>query len=398
MNQAPVVLKFGGTSVGTPERMRAVARTVSDYRERNPRVVVVVSAMGQSTDELIELALKVSPRAREPSYRREMDMLLTTGERVSMALLSMALSDLGVEAVSFTGSQSGIITDTVHGEARIADIRPMRIRESLDRGKVVIVAGFQGVSAEKEITTLGRGGSDTTAVALAACLDAREAVIFTDVPGFFTADPRRVFGARKLARVGWDTALRAAHFGAQVLHPRCVEVAWRRNLPIELRSSFSAEEGTRVEGVDAMSMEGSQVFTVAVQKGLLECSVPVADMGLEEELQEMLRKGGAKPCSWRRSGETLVAVWENEGPGVHAADAWAKRTKVSRRDLSRVTLIGCGLLTPEIAAAVRSALARASLNVLDVDYQPTSVAISLAGDGGADALAGALHAALVEKA
>jgi len=198
---APVrVLKFGGSSVGSPDRIRRVAKIIQSHEKSGDSIVVVVSAMGDTTDELIALAKKVSPKAEDLSHRREMDMLLTTGERISMALLSMALADLGLSAISLTGSQSGIITSSEFGEALIKEIKPIRIREALSQRKIVIVAGFQGVSEEKEITTLGRGGSDTSAVALGIALQAKQVVIYTDVDGFFSADPRKVPEAKKLMR------------------------------------------------------------------------------------------------------------------------------------------------------------------------------------------------------
>jgi aspartate kinase len=216
-----VVQKYGGTSVGSPERILAVAQRIAYCREQTRGLVVVVSAMGHTTDELIDLAQKVS----QNPPRREMDMLLSTGERISMALLSMALSDLGVPAISFTGSQSGIITDGSHRRARIKRILGDRIREAVEAGKVAIVAGFQGVSEQKEITTLGRGGSDTTAVALAAALDADVCEIYTDVDGVFSADPRKVSGAKHLTSLSHDLMVELASRWAGVLHPRSVEVA-----------------------------------------------------------------------------------------------------------------------------------------------------------------------------
>jgi aspartate kinase len=231
-----IVQKFGGTSVGTPERIRSVAKRISEARANARGLVVVVSAMGHTTDELIELAEKVS---QDPPGR-EMDMLLSTGERISIALLSMALADLGVPAISFTGSQSGIITDGSHRRARIRRILGDRLRASLDSGKVVIVAGFQGVSEQKEITTLGRGGSDTTAVALAAALQADICEIYTDVDGVFSADPRKVAGARHLRTVSHDVMVELATRGAGVLHPRSVEVAKKFNVRLVVRNSLRA--------------------------------------------------------------------------------------------------------------------------------------------------------------
>ncbi|MCP3977165.1 MAG: aspartate kinase [bacterium] len=241
---ALIVQKYGGTSVGSAERIKTVAQRVADTHEAGNDVVVVVSAMGQGTDDLIALASDVTPNP----YPREMDMLLTAGERISMALCAMAIHDQGVPAMSLTGSQAGILTTSVHGSAEIMDIRAHRVREGLDDGKVVIVAGFQGVDpVAKEITTLGRGGSDATAVALAAALGADVCEIFTDVDGVFTADPRMVDDARKLDEVSYEEMLELAGAGAGVLMARSVEFGRRYKIPIHVRSSFHDGEGTWVK-------------------------------------------------------------------------------------------------------------------------------------------------------
>jgi aspartate kinase len=238
-----IVQKYGGSSVADAEGMKRVAaRIVASKRDGN-QVVVVVSAMGDTTDELIDLANQITPIPTG----RELDMLLTAGERISMALLAMAISNLGHEARSFTGSQAGVITDSAHGRARIIDVTPGRIQEALEEGAIAIVAGFQGISQDtKDVTTLGRGGSDTTAVALAAALDADVCEIYTDVDGVFSADPRVVPAARKLKPVIYDEMLELAASGAKVLHLRCVEYARRYDLPIHVRSSFTTNEGTWV--------------------------------------------------------------------------------------------------------------------------------------------------------
>ncbi len=237
---ALIVQKYGGTSVADPERMRNVARHIAATKAQGNELVIVVSAMGKATDNLMDLARQVSSAATG----REMDMLLTTGERISMSLLCMALQDMGVEAMSFTGSQVGIITDTVHGRAKILEIKGDRVREAIGEGKVAVVAGFQGVSTAKEITTLGRGGSDTTAVALAAALKADACEIYTDVTGVFTADPRIVPQARKLKHLEFDEMLEMAGAGSKVLALRSVEFARNHNVPIHVRSSFTWEQGT----------------------------------------------------------------------------------------------------------------------------------------------------------
>src|SRR4051812_7124261 len=238
-----VVQKYGGSSVADAEKIKRVAERIVEARRQGNDVVVVVSAMGDATDELLDLAEQVSPLP--PG--RELDMLLTAGERISMALLAMAIANLGMVARSFTGSQAGVITNSVHGKARIIDVTPGRIRGALDDGAIAIVAGFQGVSQDtKDITTLGRGGSDTTAVALAAALDAEVCEIYTDVDGVYTADPRLVPTARKLDRVSYEEMLELAASGAKVLMLRCVEYARRYGVPVHVRSSFSANPGTWV--------------------------------------------------------------------------------------------------------------------------------------------------------
>ena len=237
-----IVQKYGGTSVADPDRMRNVARHIAATREQGHSVVAVVSAMGKATDNLVELARQVSNNP----HGREMDMLLTTGERISSALLCMALLDMGCDAMSFTGSQVGIITDTTHTKAKILEIKGDRVREAVGLGKVAVVAGFQGVSTAREITTLGRGGSDTTAVALAAALDADVCEIYTDVTGVFSADPRVVPQARKLKTLSFDEMLEMAGAGSKVLALRSVEFARNHNVPIHVRSSFTWEEGTWV--------------------------------------------------------------------------------------------------------------------------------------------------------
>jgi aspartate kinase len=242
---ALVVQKYGGSSVADAAGIKRVAQRIVAARKSGNSVAVVVSAMGDTTDELLELAQQVSPLP--PG--RELDMLLTAGERIAMALLAMAIGNLGYHGRSFTGSQAGVITDSVHGRARIIDVTPGRIRDALADGAIPIVAGFQGVSqTSKDVTTLGRGGSDTTAVALAAALGAGVCEIYTDVDGVFTADPRIVAGARRIPRISYEEMLEMAACGAKVLHLRCVEYARRYGIPIHVRSSFSHRPGTWVTG------------------------------------------------------------------------------------------------------------------------------------------------------
>lgn len=263
-----VVMKFGGSSVGTAERMQNVAARIAEKQQLGHQCVVVVSAMGDTTDELIDLSKQLSDH---PSPR-EMDMLLSTGEQVSVALLSIALHQAGVAAVSYTGWQAGMITDSTHSKARIKEIKPQKILQSLDQNKVVIVAGFQGMSADGEITTLGRGGSDTTAVALAAAVHADLCEIYTDVDGIYSTDPRIVKKARKLEAISYDEMLELAHLGAAVLHPRAVEYAKHYNVPLVVRSSFTKNEGTLVKE-DAAMEQGVVVRGVAYDKNVARISI-----------------------------------------------------------------------------------------------------------------------------
>src|SRR5581483_10706078 len=240
---AIVVQKYGGTSVASPDEIRRVARRIVETADAGNQVCVVVSAMGDTTDRLIELGRRVS---RDP-HPREQDMLLTAGERISVALVSMAIIDLGRDAVSFTGSQAGIVTDTSHGRARIVEMRRGRVHEALEQGQIAIVAGFQGVSTTtRDVTTLGRGGSDTTAVALAAALDADVCEIYTDVDGVYTADPRIASNARKLSAITFEEMLELSANGARVLQLRSVEYARNHGVKLHVRSSFKPDEGTWV--------------------------------------------------------------------------------------------------------------------------------------------------------
>ena len=267
-----IVQKYGGSSVADAQGMKRVANRIVAAKRDGNQVVVVVSAMGDTTDELIELAKQITPI---PSGR-ELDMLLTAGERISMALLAMAITNLGHEARSFTGSQAGVITTSTHGRARIIDVTPGRIKEALKEGAIAIVAGFQGISQDtKDVTTLGRGGSDTTAVALAAALEADVCEIYTDVDGVFSADPRVVPNARKLKTVTYDEMLELAASGAKVLHLRCVEYARRYDLPIHVRSSFSNNEGTWVvkDHPEGGAMEQAVISGIAHDKSEAKITV-----------------------------------------------------------------------------------------------------------------------------
>jgi aspartate kinase len=367
-----VVQKFGGTSVGDAERIKRVARRVVNVCEEGNEVVVVVSAMGDTTDDLIALARSLS---RNPPGR-EMDMLLTAGERISMALLAMAIHENGREAVSFTGSQAGIITTTEHGRAKIVDVRATRIREALDAGKVVIVAGFQGVSETSDVTTLGRGGSDTTAVALAAALKADACEIFTDVDGVFTADPRIVPNARLLHAVSYEEMLEMAATGARVLQLRSVEYARNHGVLLRVRSSFSETEGTWI-GEEDERME--QAIISGVTHDSTEAKVTIQDVpdrpGIAAKLFEVLAAEGVNVDmivqNVSHKGRTDISFTVSRDDGERArglvnrllAELGGKDVEYDD-GIGKVSLVGAGMKShPGVAASMFSALADAGVNI-----------------------------------
>jgi len=366
-----LVQKYGGTSVGSPERIQNVAERIVRTRRGGADLVVVVSAMGDATDDLIGLARQVSTR----SHPREMDMLLTAGERISMALVSMAVNDRGQEAVSFTGSQSGIVTDTSHTRAKILEVKADRIKEELKRGRVVIVAGFQGVSKDKEVTTLGRGGSDTTAVALAAALKATECEIYTDVDGVYTADPRIVEGARKITRLSYDEMLELASLGAKVLHNRSVDIARRFEVPVHVRSSFNWNEGSRV--VRGSSMEQVVIRGIAHDKDVAKVAlVQVPDRpGIASEIFQAV---GGHGVNVRMIVQASGQDGKNDVTftvGSHDVNTVLPlleevRKKIGARaflydpDVAMLSVVGEGLATsPGTAGRVFQALAQAGVNI-----------------------------------
>ena len=323
-----IVQKYGGSSVADVEKIRRVAERVAQSRAGGQQVVVVVSAMGDTTDELLALARKVTG---DP-HRRELDMLLTAGERITMALLGMALHARGVDAISFTGSQSGIITDGAHANARIVEVRPVRILEALDRGKVVIVAGYQGVSREKEVTTLGRGGSDTTAVALAAALQAEVCEICSDVDGVFSADPRIVANARRLSQLSHEEMQELALAGAKVLNAQAVEFARDRGITIHARSTFQAGPGTLVAKSGGRELRVSGVA--------LDREVLVVQGGDRGAVLEALAQHGAWPReSW--DGRAIVPL-ENVH-GVAALLQALRPVAQVEEGLAQVSVVGTGI-------------------------------------------------------
>ncbi|HEV7886608.1 MAG TPA: aspartate kinase [Acidimicrobiales bacterium] len=379
---ALLVQKFGGTSVADAERIRAVADHVARTRRQGHEVVVVVSAMGKETDELIHLAGQVS----NTRPGREMDMLLTAGERKAMALLCMALHDLGVPADSFTGSQAGIITDTFHERAKILEIKADRLRECLSGGKVPVVAGFQGMSTDRNITTLGRGGSDTTAVALAAALKADAMEKYSDVPGVFTADPRLVPSARRLSHVNYDEMLEIAATGSGVLAFRAVEFARNHHVPMHVRSSFTWEPGTWVREEDP-TME--QPIISAVTHDTSEAKVTVAHVpdkpGVAARLFRSLADqsvnldmivqnvslSGTTDISFTVPKSDLDAALEV--CRSHAAEIGANDV-LSDADIAKVSLVGAGMKTnPGVGARMFETLADAGINIEMISTSPIRI-------------------------
>jgi aspartate kinase len=371
---AVIVQKFGGTSVADPDRIRAVAEHIARTHNQGNDVVVVVSAMGKSTDDLLRLAHDVS---QEP-HGRELDMLLTAGERISMALLCMAIMDHGVHAVSFTGSQAGIVTDTAHGKAKILEVKGDRIRETLAAGAVAVVAGFQGISTARDITTLGRGGSDTTAVALAATLGAEVCEIYTDVSGVFTADPRVVPEARRLSRVSFNEMLEMAATGGRVLALRSVEFARNYSVPIHVRSSFTWEPGTWVvEDEEDSTMEDAIIS--GVTHDISEAKITIAQVADRPGVAASLFRALADESV---NVDMIVQNVSTEGhtdisftvPRDDLHRALAVCTKVGTEveatgvthdaGVGRVTLIGAGMKTnPGVAAKMFETLSDEGVNI-----------------------------------
>ena len=373
-----IVQKFGGSSVADAEGMKRVAARIVATKKAGNQVVVVVSAMGDTTDELIDLANQVSPIP--PG--RELDMLLTAGERISMALLAMAINNLGFEAQSFTGSQAGVITDSTHGKARIIDVTPGRIREAIDSGNIAIVAGFQGISQDtKDITTLGRGGSDTTAVALAAALDADVCEIYTDVDGIFSADPRAVPSARKLSTVTYEEMLELAAAGAKVLHLRCVEYARRYNLPIHVRSSFSPLEGTWVveNHPEGGTMEQAIIAGVAHDKSEAKVTiVGVPDRtGVAARIFQALADNDlnidmiVQNVSAAATGLTDISFTLPKADGAEATNVLKKIqgevgfASIQYDDtIGKLSLVGAGMRShPGVTATFFAAMSEAGVNI-----------------------------------
>jgi aspartate kinase len=398
-----IVMKFGGTSVADAERIKRAARRIVAQREEGRKVVAVLSARGKTTDELIEMAEEVSPNP-DP---REMDMLLSTGERISCALCAMAINDLGHRAISLTGSQAGIVTDTSHTKARILDVRADRIRQALDEDLIVLVAGFQGVSTSRDVTTLGRGGSDTTAVAVAAAIGAEVCEIYTDVAGVFTADPRIVPDARKLAMVSFEEMLEMAASGAKVLQLRSVEYADLHGVRIHCRSSFGDGPGTFVLGEEETmerplitavthSTEEARITLLGVPDrpgaaATIFRALADANCNVDTIIQnEPLGDGRAAEVSFTVSTEDLRAAQLALGP---------VKTELGIADINtdpeigKVSIVGAGMRShPGVAAQVFETLAARDINIEMISTSPIKISCVIRSEAVPEAVQ-ALHEA-----
>ena len=405
---ALIVQKYGGSSVADASSIKRVAKRVAEAKRAGHDVVVVVSAMGDTTDELIELAQEVTPLPPQ----REMDILLTAGERISMALLAMAIHNLGVDAKSFTGQQAGVITDESYGKARIIDVTPSRIRQTLAQGSVAIVAGFQGVNpSTNDVTTLGRGGSDTTAVALAAALKADVCEIYTDVDGVFTADPRIVPSARKLDRVSYDEMLELAASGAKVLVLRCVEYARRYGVPIHVRSSFTTHTGTLV--TDQPAAEGEiveQPIIAGVAHDRSEAKITVVGVpdvpGKAARIFEVVAGAGVnidmivQNVSVAATGLTDISFTLPATDGAAATTALTERQPdigfVSLQyddTIGKLSLIGAGMKShPGVSARLFAALSDAGINIEMISTSEIRLSVVTRADSLDDAVR-AVHTA-----
>jgi aspartate kinase len=402
-----VVQKYGGSSVADADGVKRVARRIVDTKKAGHDVCVVVSAMGDTTDDLIDLAKQVSPLP--PG--RELDMLLTAGERIAMSLLAMAIASQGFRARSFTGSQAGVITDSVHGRARIIDVTPGRIRQALNDGDIAIVAGFQGVSQDtKDITTLGRGGSDTTAVALAAALGADVCEIYTDVDGVFTADPRIVPTARRIDRITSEEMLEMAASGAKILHLRCVEYARRYGLPVHVRSSFSQHEGTWVVDAVVRGDQMEQPIISGVAHDRSEAKVTVVGVpdkpGKAAEIFEAVAAAEinidmiVQNVSAAATGLTDVSFTLPKTDGQTAVTALSRVQEAVGfaslqydDQIGKISLIGAGMRShPGVSARFFKALADAGVNIEMISTSEIRISVVTRADAVDDAVR-AVHTA-----
>lgn len=372
MPDSLIVQKYGGSSVANIERIKNVAKRIARYSRKGHKLVVVVSALGDTTDDLLKLARRITPIPNE----REIDMLISTGEQVSVALLAMAVHRMGIDAISFTGAQVGIITDRSHTKARIIDVSADRIKKELEKQKVVIVAGFQGINLDQEITTLGRGGSDITAVALSKALNASTCEIYTDVEGVYTADPRIVKDARKLSRISYEEMLELASLGAQVMQARSMEVAKKFSIPLHIRSSFNNKIGTIISK-EVKAMEEVFVSGVTMNKG--EAKVTICDVPDKPGIAAIIFKDLARKDinvdmiiqNISRTGYTdlsFTVPLEELNKTRQAMDEIVKEVKAKgatyNRDIAKVSIVGVGMKSHSgVAAKMFEALASKKINI-----------------------------------
>ena len=395
MKQELIVQKYGGSSVGSPERIEKVADRIVSYAKKGHKLAVVVSAMGDTTDELIDLASKINPNPSE----REMDMLMSTGEQISSALLAMAIHKRGHEAVSFTGSQVGIVTDSVHTKAKIRTIDAKRIHQAQAKGEIVIVAGFQGMSTKREITTLGRGGSDLSAVALAVALRADRCEIYTDVDGIYTADPRIVKDARKLSHITFDEMLELAARGAQVMQTRAVEVGKKFNMPIYVKSSFSDKEGTVI-------MEKTPLIEESVVRGVAlaehEAKITICDVpdkpGIASSIFSALASDNVnidmivQNVSHKKFTDISFTVTKDSlARALKVAKKTAQKMEagavISDENVAKVSVVGVGMKSQSgVAAKTFSALSKNKINIDMISTSEISISCVVRKDVGRDAL------------
>lgn len=408
MTAAPLLVqKYGGSSVASTDRIRAIAKRIAASRQAGNQLVVVVSAMGDTTDDLLVLARELTGGMRAAlDHPREMDMLLTAGERISMALLAMAIRAEGVEAVSMTGSQAAIITDEAHTAARITEVRADRVRESLQRGEVVIVAGFQGVSRTKQVTTLGRGGSDTTAVALAAALQADRCEIFTDVPGVYTADPRKVDSARIIPQISYPEMLELAAGGAQVMHPRAIEIASSYNVDVRVASSFEErpEAGGTLITRKPQRMEELVLTGIASQSAQAKLTIRGYPSGMHSVTAVLvaLAEGGVsvdmiaeaqEPAGQAQLQVTVAEAQVEEGERItrEVLSRLGGGEVFSSSGLSRLALVGRGMhQRPGVYARAFRTLLEQEIDVSAVSTSGISINLWIPGEREAEAVA-ALH-------
>ncbi len=398
---ALVVQKYGGSSVADAEKIKNVARRIVETKEKGNEVVVVVSAMGDTTDELIQLARKINPKPQE----RELDVLLSTGEIVSSTLMAMALQNLGYKAVSLSGAQAGIETDTVYSKARIVHIEPKRIVKELEKGNIVIVAGFQGITKDKDITTLGRGGSDTTAVALAAALKAQICQIYTDVEGVFTADPRIVPEAYKLKEIGYEEMLELATLGAKVMHSRAVELGQVYNMPILVASSFNDKPGTIIHGGIPMEVR-NKVRGIAHDLNVAKVTVVgVPDRpGIASAVFEPLAKANisvdtiVQNASINKITDLTFTVARGDLDKAMSlikpiAKSIGAKDCVSDSTLAKISIVGTGMQnTPGYASGMFRALSEQGINIQLITTSEIKITCIIAEDRAKDAVK-ALHRA-----